>query len=37
MILGPESVGIVTDVGSKVTHVKVGDRIAIEPEEPCRL
>ena len=37
MILGHESAGIVAEVGSKVTNVKVGDRVAMEPEEPCRL
>jgi Zn-dependent alcohol dehydrogenase len=36
MILGHESAGIVTEVGSKVTNVKVGDKVAMEPEEPCR-
>jgi Zn-dependent alcohol dehydrogenase len=36
MILGHESAGIVAEVGSKVTNVKVGDRVAMEPQEPCR-
>jgi len=36
MILGHESAGIVVEVGSKVTNVKVGDKVAMEPEEPCR-
>jgi len=33
--VGHEGAGIVTDVGSKVTRVKPGDRIAIEPAMPC--
>ena len=36
MILGHESSGIIVEVGSNVTNVKVGDRVALEPEEPCR-
>ena len=36
MILGHESAGIVSEVGSKVKNVKVGDKVAMEPEEPCR-
>jgi D-xylulose reductase len=36
MILGHESAGIISEVGSKVTNVKVGDKVAMEPEEPCR-
>jgi threonine dehydrogenase-like Zn-dependent dehydrogenase len=36
IILGHESAGIVKEVGSKVTNVKVGDRVAMEPGEPCR-
>eukprot|EP00057_Strongylocentrotus_purpuratus_P023238 XP_011677712.1 PREDICTED: sorbitol dehydrogenase-like [Strongylocentrotus purpuratus] len=37
MILGHEASGIVSAVGSKVTSLKVGDRVAIEPGVPCRL
>lgn len=37
MILGHESSGTVTKVGEGVTHLKVGDRVAIEPGIPCRL
>ncbi|HEX2948512.1 MAG TPA: alcohol dehydrogenase catalytic domain-containing protein [Armatimonadota bacterium] len=33
--VGHEGAGIVTAVGSAVTHVKPGDRIAIEPAMPC--
>ena len=36
MVLGHESSGIVEQVGSKVTTLKVGDRVTIEPGEPCR-
>jgi threonine dehydrogenase-like Zn-dependent dehydrogenase len=36
MILGHESAGIVVEVGSEVRNIKVGDRVAMEPEEPCR-
>lgn len=36
MILGHESAGIVAEVGSKVKNVKVGDKVALEPEEHCR-
>ncbi|XP_071498845.1 sorbitol dehydrogenase-like [Diadema antillarum] len=34
-ILGHESSGTVTAVGSKVTSLKVGDRVAVEPGIPC--
>jgi len=36
MVLGHESSGIVKEVGSAVTNVKVGDRVAMEPGQPCR-
>ncbi|SCU91052.1 LANO_0D10616g1_1 [Lachancea nothofagi CBS 11611] len=36
MVLGHESSGIVVEVGEKVTRVKVGDRVAIEPGVPSR-
>jgi len=36
IILGHEVAGQVIAVGSDVTQVKVGDRVAIEPGEPCR-
>ncbi|KAK4555954.1 hypothetical protein LTR86_007174 [Recurvomyces mirabilis] len=36
MVLGHESSGTVTEVGDKVTSVKVGDRVAMEPGIPCR-
>lgn len=34
--LGHEASGIVASVGSAVTKVRVGDRVAIEPGYPCR-
>ncbi|ODQ55818.1 putative alcohol dehydrogenase [Saitoella complicata NRRL Y-17804] len=36
MVLGHESAGIVVEVGEKVKNLKVGDRVAMEPGEPCR-
>lgn len=36
MIIGHESSGIVHKVGDSVKHLKVGDRVAIEPGVPCR-
>ncbi len=36
MVLGHESSGIVVEVGEKVTDLKPGDRIAMEPGIPCR-
>ncbi|CAI4044101.1 hypothetical protein N7582_003303 [Saccharomyces uvarum] len=36
MVLGHESSGQVVEVGSAVTRVKVGDRVAIEPGVPSR-
>jgi L-iditol 2-dehydrogenase len=36
IVLGHEVSGQVEKVGSEVTHVKVGDRVAIEPGTPCR-
>ena len=33
--VGHEGAGEVMEIGSEVTHVKVGDRIAIEPAMPC--
>ncbi|TEB35636.1 xylitol dehydrogenase [Coprinellus micaceus] len=36
MVLGHESSGIVTKVGPKVKHLKVGDRVALEPGATCR-
>jgi D-xylulose reductase len=36
MVLGHESAGIVVEIGSKVTTLKKGDRVAMEPGVPCR-
>lgn len=36
MILGHESSGIVHSVGSSVTTLKAGDKVAMEPGIPCR-
>ena len=36
MIMGHEGSGIIEEVGSKVTHLKPGDRVAVEPGIPCR-
>lgn len=34
--LGHEASGVVEAIGSAVTNIKVGDRVAIEPGFPCR-
>jgi len=36
MVLGHESSGTVHSVGSAVSHLKSGDRVALEPGIPCR-
>jgi len=36
MVLGHESSGQVVAVGEKVTHLKAGDRVTMEPGIPCR-
>jgi D-xylulose reductase len=36
MVLGHESSGVISRVGSSVTHLKPGDRVAIEPGATCR-
>lgn len=36
MVLGHESSGQVVAVGEKVTHLKAGDRVTMEPGVPCR-
>ncbi len=35
LVLGHEASGLVTAIGSDVTSVSVGDRVAIEPGVPC--
>ncbi|KAF2483793.1 putative xylitol dehydrogenase [Neohortaea acidophila] len=37
MVLGHESSGIIAAVGDKVTTLKVGDRVCLEPGIPCRM
>lgn len=34
-ILGHEVGGIVIEKGANVTHLEIGDRVAVEPGEPC--
>ncbi|HOO27028.1 MAG TPA: NAD(P)-dependent alcohol dehydrogenase [Lachnospiraceae bacterium] len=34
-VLGHEAAGTVVEVGSKVTHLKKGDRVALEPGKTC--
>lgn len=34
MVLGHEASGVVTEVGAEVTHLSVGDRVAMEPGIP---
>jgi len=36
MVIGHEASGTVVQVGKKVKNLKVGDRVAIEPQVPCR-
>ncbi|XP_065094927.1 sorbitol dehydrogenase-like [Ochlerotatus camptorhynchus] len=36
IVLGHESAGVVRKVGSEVSHLKIGDRVAIEPAAGCR-
>merc|ERR1711971_925230 len=37
MVLGHEAAGVVAKLGSSVSNLKVGDRVAIEPGVPCAL
>ena len=34
-VLGHEPAGVVAEVGKNITHVKPGDKVAIEPGKPC--
>lgn len=36
MVLGHESSGIIHAVGKGVKHLAIGDRVALEPGQPCR-
>lgn len=36
MVLGHESSGLIHSVGPSVTHLKPGDRVCMEPGQPCR-
>lgn len=35
LILGHEVAGTIVEIGSNVSNVKIGDRVAIEPGVPC--
>lgn len=35
MVLGHETAGVIVEVGQSVSHLKVGDRVALEPGIPC--
>lgn len=35
MVLGHEAAGRIVEVGSRVSHLKTGDLVAIEPQIPC--
>lgn len=35
--MGHEASGTISSIGSGVTQVRVGDRVAIEPGTPCRF
>lgn len=37
MVLGHETSGTISAVGEGVTHLEVGDRVAVEPGYPCRM
>ncbi|KAF4970359.1 hypothetical protein FSARC_2615 [Fusarium sarcochroum] len=36
LVVGHEASGVIASIGSAVTSVKVGDKVAIEPGFPCR-
>lgn len=36
LVLGHEVSGIVVDVGADVSDTRIGERVAIEPQRPCR-
>lgn len=37
MVLGHELSGVVVEVGTEVTSLQIGDRVAVEPGVPCRF
>ncbi|CAE1312843.1 SORD [Acanthosepion pharaonis] len=37
MLLGHEASGVVSKLGSGVTNLAIGDRVAVEPGVPCRM
>ena len=37
IVLGHEVSGEVVETGAGVTHLKAGDRVAINPNQPCRV
>lgn len=37
LILGHETCAEVVEIGQGVEHLKVGDRVAVEPTLPCRM
>nr|ADF57215.1 xylitol dehydrogenase [Rhodotorula graminis] len=37
MVLGHETAAVVVQVGSRVTNIKAGDRVALEPGRSCRV
>ena len=36
LILGHEVSGVIVDVGADVPEERVGERVALEPQRPCR-
>ncbi|KKC35306.1 hypothetical protein WH87_17130 [Devosia epidermidihirudinis] len=35
IVLGHEAAGTVTAIGANVRHLKIGDRVTLEPQRPC--
>jgi L-idonate 5-dehydrogenase len=35
MVLGHEVAGEIVEVGAEVTHLRVGDKVAVNPSQPC--
>ncbi|KAJ8718680.1 hypothetical protein PYW08_002917 [Mythimna loreyi] len=36
IVLGHEGAGVIVKIGSRVSSLEVGDRVSIEPTQPCR-